>query len=371
MRSMRVGAWILSCLVGLLHVGAAAAQDAASLAVMVAPFERVGPPGITGPDSALLLADRLATRGVGRVVGPAQMGLQPLASPSADMVKSWASAANVGVVVTGSATRIGKRTSLDLRAHAGSTGSVIGTYVAEAAQPEDLEGAIDRLAEQIVERALGAASAAPATPPVAAAPAASAGDAETGGSATPAPKSERTGGSGFLGAGGGSREDQPISIRSDELEALQEGEARRFVFKRNVRAKQGDMVLTSRELEAYYPPGASHPEKLVATGVVKLEQQGKEAHCDKATYFRAQQKVICTGDSVELVQGADRVRGKEIEFFLDTDRLMVRGGADVFLESGEPAGGSGGGAPATSASAAPAPPTAPAQAVPAPEEARP
>jgi lipopolysaccharide transport protein LptA len=367
---MLVRVWVLSCLVASLQVGVSAAQGPAGLSVMVAPFERIGPPGTTGPDSALLLADRLGTRGVGRVVGPAQMGLQPLASPSDEMVKSWASAANVGLVITGSSTRIGKRTSLDLRVHSASTGAVVGTYVGEAAQPEDLEIAIDRLAEQIVAGSVAAAPA--ATPPVAAAPADSTSDADEGGSAAPVPKSDDGGGSSssFLGAGGGSsRNDQPISIRSDELEALQQGESRRFVFKRNVRAKQGDMVLTSRELEAYYPPGASHPEKLIATGTVKLTQQGKEAHCDKATYFRAQQKVICTGDTVELVQGADRVRGKEIEFYLDTDRLLVRGGADVFLESGEPAGGSGGGS--APASATPVPATPPAQAAPAPEEARP
>ena len=67
-----------------------------------------------------------------------------------------------------------------------------------------------------------------------------------------------------------------------------------------------------------------------------------------------------------LVHGADstlaRVRGKEIEFYLNTDRLVVRGGADVFLESGEPPGpapaesaSSGGGAAPASGSGGGAP----------------
>jgi lipopolysaccharide transport protein LptA len=323
---------------------AAAVTSPADVSLLVAPFERVAPSGTTLPDIALLLADRLGTRGVGRVVGPGQMGLQPVAEPSAEMLRTWASAANVGLVVTGSSTRVGRRTSLDLRLHAAGTGTVLGTYVAEAAQPEELEAAVDRLAEQIVTGALGAAEApAPGAPAVALA-AAEPGAATAQVAAGPA--ADDDGGSGFLGVGGGSRNDEPIAIKSDELEALQQGGERRFLFKRNVRAVQGDMVLTSRELEAYYPAGASHPERLVATGKVKLTQQGKEAHCDRATYFRAQQKVLCTGDNVELLQKGDRVRGKEIEFYLDTDRLLVRGGADVFLESGDTPGGPGTGSAA-------------------------
>jgi hypothetical protein len=40
------------------------------------------------------------------------------------------------------------------------------------------------------------------------------------------------------------------------------------------------------------------------------------------------------GNDATLVQGTDRVRGKEIEFYLDTERLIVRGSANVVLEPG-------------------------------------
>jgi lipopolysaccharide transport protein LptA len=353
---------------------ARAQQGAAALSFLVAPFERIAPAGTTLPDTALLLADRLATRGVGKVVGPGQAGLPIVASPTDEQVRGWASQNGVGLVITGSSTRVGKRTSLDLRLRSAGSGAVVGTYVAEAPQPEDLEGAVDRLAAEIVAGAptVAAASApaqaapAPTPPAVAARPAEASQAAVAPAAAAEAarPEADDGGGSGFLGVTSGSRNDAPIAIKSDELEALQQGGERRFVFKRNVRAKQGDMELTSRELEAYYPPGASNPEKLIAIGSVKLVQAGgKEAHCDRATYLRAEQKVICTGDNVELLQNGDRVRGKEIEFYLNTDRLVVRGGADVFLESGEPPGP----APAPAASASSGGGTAPATGSGAPE----
>jgi lipopolysaccharide export system protein LptA len=50
--------------------------------------------------------------------------------------------------------------------------------------------------------------------------------------------------------------------------------------------------------------------------------------CEKATFYRVDQKVVCVGDA-QLEQDCDRVRGTEIVFHLDTDVLKVNGAADV------------------------------------------
>jgi len=323
--------WLSACLLTLvLAAPARAAAGPQDVSLMVAPFEVLAPPGADVPDAARLLADRLATRGLGRVVGPAELGIQAIADPSEAQLRAWGEAAKVPLVVVGRSTRIGQRVSLDVRLRA-SDGATIATYVAEAPRPEALEAAIDRLAGEVVEGALGA------PPPVSARAGAGQGEADAGGD-------DGKSGGGFLdlGGGGGGRSGQPISIQSDELEAIQDGGSRRFVFKRNVRLKQGAMVLTSRQMEAFYPPGASQPERMVAQGKVVLTQQGKEARCDEATFWRQQQRVVCVGDQAQLIQGSDRVTGKEIEFFLDTEKLIVRGGADVFLD--QQAGGSQGSA---------------------------
>jgi lipopolysaccharide transport protein LptA len=118
------------------------------------------------------------------------------------------------------------------------------------------------------------------------------------------------------------------------MEALQGDDGtRRFLFRRNVRLAQGDMRVFSRRMEAFYPAdGEGGPHRMVATGQVRLRQQGRRAKCERATFYTAESRVVCEGRDAELVQGTDRVRGREIEFFLDTDRMIVRGGADVFLE---------------------------------------
>lgn len=315
---MRNPLLLSTCLLTLLLATPARAAAPQDVSLLVAPFEALGPPGSDMPDAARLLADRLGTRGLGRVVGPSELGIQAIADPSEEQLRAWGEAAKVPLVVVGRSTRIGQRVSLDVRLRS-ADGATVATYVAEAPRPEALEGAIDRLAGEIVEGALGA------PPPVSARASArkDEGDAEGDGGE----------GGGFLDlGGGGARSGQPISIQSDELEAIQDGASRRFVFKRNVRLKQGAMVLTARQMEAFYPPGASQPERMVAQGKVVLVQQGKEARCDEATFWRKDQRVVCVGDQAQLLQSGDRVTGKEIEFFLDTEKLVVRGGADVFLD---------------------------------------
>lgn len=346
-----------------LPARAATEEGAAGLSIGVAPFEQVAPAGASVPDAARLLADRLGTQGVGRVVGPAALGGPATADPSREQVQAWGRGAEVRHVVVGRSTRIGRRLSLDLRLRRAESGEVVSTYVAEAARDDELEAAIDRLAEQIVAGALGKVAPAPvaagrqvasaagvvgvagsgaeaAAGGGSAAPSGSGGETAAGSSdaGAPAPEkpAEQHDASGFFGL---KDSGAPISIRSDELEAVQNGGERRFLFRRKVRVEQGKMNLSSDSLEAFYPDEASQPERLIATGHVVIRQTdqpaGKEksAHCERATYLRTEKKVICVGTPAELRQGKDRVRGSEIEFFLDTERLIVRGGADVRIKS--------------------------------------
>jgi len=370
--------------------------DLVPVSIGVLPFDRVGPPGASIPDGARRLADRLATRGVSRVVGPEGYADGAVFAPAPDQVQSWGAQTDVGALVAGRVTRIGQRISLDLRLRDTRSGGVLSTHVAEAARADELDAAVDRLAEQIVREAraevirtppVAAAAARPrrapqpglegegaASPPPPrqdeapvrpgappqtdrehrsdepAAPPAGAGQTQTaavaepsrpdaGGSQQSVPPSPQAGAEepGFLGTG---RSDEPINIRSGELEAFEEGGERRFVFRQDVEVRQGDLRLTSRHLEAFYPKGSSQPDRLEASGDVVLVQEGREARCDRATYLRDEGRVVCLGDDAVLLQDGDRVRGKEIEFDLDTERLVVRGGADVELQSD---GGDGGG----------------------------
>ncbi len=325
---------LLFALILTLTGGAAADRDATpegALRMGVAPFESVAPPGEEVPDVATLLADRIGTRGADRVVGPGQLAAGADAEPAAADVKAWAAASEVDVIVVGRTTRIGNQLSVDVRLRSGTSGEVERTFVAEVLRADQLESTVDTLAGKLIvaSRELTGAIEVPEA-------AASASNKKKRGS-----KDTPFGVSAFDSS-------KPLSIRSDELEAFQNDGARRLVFSKRVQVNQDGMELTSHRLEAFYPANASQPERLVATGAVKMVQGEREARCDTATYHRSQDMLICTGNA-ELRQGEDIVTGEVIEFDLAAERVVVKGGASVLInsdgdeddEAEEPENGSG------------------------------
>ena len=307
------------CFLTLLGVAASAraAEPAAAAGIGVAEFERVPPGSPDVPDVGALLADRLAALGVSRVIGPARLGGAASAEPTDDEVKGLAARSRLAGVIVGRTTRSGSALSIEARLRGAARGGVLGTYVGEVARPEDLAPVVGRLAEQIVEKGL---------PELAAA----GGKADVSSSA-PAAKRSLAPGAALPIDVGGLKSDAPLDIRSDELEAFSSDSSKRFLFTGNVRVKQDVMSLKADRLEAFYPPESSEPDRLVATGRVVVSQKDQEAHCDTATYLKAEQRVFCRGNA-ELRQGQDRVRGREIEIRLDTDQLIVRGGAEVHIQ---------------------------------------
>jgi lipopolysaccharide transport protein LptA len=320
----------LASVVFLLLIGASPAWGETKpedVSLLVAPFEVVAPAGADLPAIDVLLADRLGTRGLGRVVGPGALSIDPVAEPSPEQLRTWAEGSRTELVVVGRSTMIGRRLSLDVRLRNAANGETVGTYVAEAARPEDLGTAVDRLAGAVVDGALTVAVLAPVSAP-APPEGAAAEEAQEGSGDEPkqaaAPKRR-----------------EPLSIKADEMEAVEGGGgSRRFLFRRNVRLRQGEMFVRSQRMEASYPAGASEPTKMTATGDVILRQAGRRAKCESATFYPKEQRVVCQGNDAELEQGGTSLRGKEIEFFLDTERMVIRGGADVFMEPGD--AGSGG-----------------------------
>ena len=276
----------------------------AALRIAVAPFEVVAQPGQSVPDLADRLAQRLATRGAARVVGPAQLGASPGAEPDASAVSGIARDAGVGSLVVGRTTRIGRSLSINAQVLDGSTGSPVGSpLLVDIPDPEQLGRAIDGLADGVIDRLGGA--------PAATAP-------EGGEPSGPSDRFDSK---------------EPISIQAEELEHEAQGDRKYFVFSGDVHATQGDLDLRSDRLEAFYPPGGSSPERLVATGSVRLTQGEERALCREATFYRTEDRVVCIGKPAQLDRGCDRVRGAKITFFLDSEVLQVQGGADVDIRS--------------------------------------
>jgi lipopolysaccharide transport protein LptA len=299
---------VMSALVSGFALSAACAF-AADLSIAVAPFERRAAPDVVLPDADQLLADRIGALGVQKIVGPAELPVEASAEPNAETVQAWSKQAGVGVLVVGRITKIGVPVSVEVRLRSASTGEVLGTYVAEILKPADLESTIDGLAQQVFDGAGG--SSQDSAPAVSAAPS--------------------NGSDGADGAFGISFESgQPISIRSDQLESVRSSGARKLLFTENVVVSQGDVTIKSNSLEAFYPPDSSQPERLVATGRVRMSNGKSQALCDRATYERSKEKLFCRGHA-ELREGEDCIAGEWIEFDLESETVKVGGGAKVVI----------------------------------------
>jgi lipopolysaccharide export system protein LptA len=301
----------------------------------IAPFQAVAPDQRGVPDVAGGLAERFEALGVGRVVGPADLGAPRLGEPSPDRIRSLASGARVGAIVVGRTTRIGGRLSIDVRLRSGLSGGIAGTYVIEVPSPETLDTVVEQLADQVLIGALALAErGGAAVPPIAAVepleiPVA---PAEREAPAEPAAPQGPPFGLGAL------QSEAPVSIRSEELEASESDSSRTLVFRGGVEVTQDELVLRSDQLEAVYPSGTRQPAVLSARGAVRLESGDREARCERANYDRAGERIVCDGEAF-LRDGADSLRGETVTFDLAERRVLVEGGAEVVLESA--ASGSG------------------------------
>jgi lipopolysaccharide transport protein LptA len=305
-RSLHIAALLIVLTPGLV-AGATAESSGPRVAIGVAPFEGVADSGMVLPDLATLLTDRLAAQGALRVVGPAEWGASATADPSAEKIRRWAEKAGVEAVLVGRTTGVaGDLVRLSVTLFSGTTGGAGETRVVEIPEPGETRPAMDRLAASLVE------------------------DAEALVTSPPPAAEVAPGGAPF---GLSIDKSQPLSIRSDELEASKQNGARHLIFRKNVEASQADFTIRTRQLEAFYPPDSKQPARLIATGDVVLIKGAREARCDVATYDRVGQKLTCTGHA-QLRDGEDEVAGDRIEFDLATEAVSVSGAAAVRFHPG-------------------------------------
>lgn len=321
-----------SVLCGLWFALTSVALAAPEATFAVIPFESFPSQGAshaTSLEVADLLAQRLRALGAVRVVPPADLEGKVSRRPDAASVKRVAAEQSVIGVVTGATTRIGTHLSVDVQLRSSATGGVVATLVEEVPNPAALQPALDRVAKRILQ-IVGSdekMARAAATPSVSARTAAPQPTAEEQ-PATAKPGVEKAGAEKASAPFAASKD--PMSIAADQLEVVSKEGGRTIVFVGNVKLTQGPLLLNSERLEAVYAAGASDPERIVATRNVRITQSGKTVRCDQATYQRKTQKVICRGNAW-MQQGVDQASGEEIEFQLDTERLLIRGGAKVVI----------------------------------------
>ncbi len=300
----------MALLLPFVCIGAHAApppeKPAGVMSIGVSPF--VDRQGAADDAVSLGLAKRLAANREIRVVFPEELEALAVEDPEAREVRRWAERRDVAVVVVGQETARGESAKIDVEVRSGHSGATVERYAVVVDGEQTAPEQVAALAPRIL-RDLGH------TPIL-----------KAGSAVSPAPTPDPAAAMFALGKKG-----KPVAIESDELEVTQDAGARHIVFTGNVRVKQGTVTLLADRLDAFYEKGSSRPEYLEATGSVRVEDGNKKARCDNAVYHNTQRTVLCKGKA-ELFQGCDRVRGTEIEFDLEEERVRVLGAASVVLQ---------------------------------------
>ncbi len=123
----------------------------------------------------------------------------------------------------------------------------------------------------------------------------------------------------------------PIRITADKL--VTDNAKRSAQFSGNVKAVQGNTVITADRLSIFYTsdggssaaaPG-SNIERLKAEGNVRIEFDNKVAVSNQAVYIIAERKLVLSGPGSKVVSGQDEISGSKITFFRDDGRVTLEG----------------------------------------------
>lgn len=118
------------------------------------------------------------------------------------------------------------------------------------------------------------------------------------------------------------RNDQPITINSDRLEA--DDATRRVRFVGQVSVRQGEFTLYAREVIIIYTEGRREIDQVEANGEVRILQGARLATGDKAILYNREGRIVLKG-TAKVHQGQDFIQGDEITVYLNEDRSVVSG----------------------------------------------
>lgn len=120
----------------------------------------------------------------------------------------------------------------------------------------------------------------------------------------------------------GSQQNVPIVVTSERMEA--NDIEKTVVFTGHVIAVRGAMKIYADRMEVFNEKNGNKISRIVATGHVRIIQEGKSATGEQAVYYDADQKVVLTGKP-KAREGDNVVTGTEIVYYLNEHRSLVKG----------------------------------------------
>lgn len=131
----------------------------------------------------------------------------------------------------------------------------------------------------------------------------------------------------------------PIHIKADKL--ITDTQQNTAEFSGNVRATQGDTVITADLLTVHYRSGARTDTtsgmdaivRIVAQGNVQIEFDQQTAYTQHADYIAEKRLIVLTGPGSKIVSGKNAITGQKITLNRDDGRVQVVGSADAPVEA--------------------------------------
>jgi len=123
------------------------------------------------------------------------------------------------------------------------------------------------------------------------------------------------------------------------MEALDQ--SRTVIFTGHVVATKENFILHSDKLKVFYNKTQGKKQgnetkrvikKIVALGHVRISKGKRVGIGQKAVYDKAAEKITITG-AAQVWEGANRVSGNRIIFFLNEDRSVVEGDAKTKVQA--------------------------------------
>jgi lipopolysaccharide export system protein LptA len=134
--------------------------------------------------------------------------------------------------------------------------------------------------------------------------------------------------------------EEKIRIISDKL--ISGGDEKFIEFIGNVKTTQGESQITSDTLKVYYKgdvgesetpaAGEESIEKIVATGNVKFNLDGREGETQEAVYLVNERIITLTGKNSKIKSGKNFVAGSKITLYRATGKIKVEGSSQKRVE---------------------------------------
>jgi lipopolysaccharide export system protein LptA len=123
----------------------------------------------------------------------------------------------------------------------------------------------------------------------------------------------------------------PIRITADKM--VTDNQKRSARFSGNVKAVQGDTVITTDHLTLFYSAQkdasdtqpANSIERIEAVGHVRIEFDNKVAVSNQAVYIIEERKLILSGPESKVISGQDEIAGSKITFHRDSGTVALEG----------------------------------------------